>query len=145
MTNQRTTPAAFDQGGASYYSISIGANASSFDNSVSVFSVTAKGDDECEMRSLLNNLTRDLVDDARQMDAEILSVVRSMAGDVGKYRRERKRALNTVVGEIYSAPRTTAAINCLPELKLIPGFALDLTTVDPDDNATLDIVHVPIS
>ena len=52
-----------------------------------------------------------------------------MAGDVGKYRRERKQALKAIVSEVYSAPRNTAALKLLPEFKLVPGFALDLTTV----------------
>ena len=34
--------------------------------------------------------------------------------------------------EIYSPPRVTAATKLLPELRLIPGFALDLTTADVD-------------
>ena len=34
-----------------------------------------------------------------------------------------------MVSEVYLAPRVTAAATkLLPELKLIPGFALDLTT-----------------
>jgi hypothetical protein len=40
--------------------------------------------------------------------------------------------LKAVVSEIYSPPRVTAAIKLLPELRLIPGFALDLTTADSD-------------
>ena len=55
---------------------------------------------------------------------EILSVIRSVAGNVGKYKRERNKALRAVVSEVYSAPRNTAAINLLPELRLVPGFAL---------------------
>ena len=58
-----------------------------------------------------------------------------MAGNVGQYRRERRRGFKAIVSEVYSAPRTTAAVKLLPELKLVPGFALDLTTVDPDDGA----------
>ena len=41
---------------------------------------------------------------------------------------ERAKAVRAVVSEIYSPPRVTAASKLLPELKLIPGFALDLTT-----------------
>ena len=42
------------------------------------------------------------------------------------------------MSEIYSAPRTAAAIKLLPELRRIPGFALDLTTVDEDEGAPWD-------
>ena len=40
--------------------------------------------------------------------------------------------MKAVVSEIYSPPRVTACIRLLPELRLIPGFALDLTTADSD-------------
>ena len=40
--------------------------------------------------------------------------------------------MRTVVSEIYLPPRVTAATKLLPELKIIPGFALDLTTADTD-------------
>ena len=33
---------------------------------------------------------------------------------------------------VYSPPRVTAATKLLPELRLIPGFALDLITADAD-------------
>ncbi len=39
------------------------------------------------------------------------------------------------MAEVYSPPRVTAAAKLLPELKLIPGFALDLTTNDVDGRA----------
>ena len=70
----------------------------------SVFSITAKGDDDGDMRDLLEQLTRDIA------CGEMLSVVRSMAGDVGRYRCERKRGLKAIVSEVYSAPRNTAAV-----------------------------------
>ena len=37
-----------------------------------------------------------------------------------------------MVSEIYSPRRVTAAAKLLPELKVILGFALDLTTSDSD-------------
>ena len=40
--------------------------------------------------------------------------------------------MRAVVSEIYSPPRVTAAAKLLPELKLILGFALDLTVADTD-------------
>ena len=90
------------------------------------------------MRDVLEQLTRDIACDVKELSSEILPVVRSMAGDVGRYRRERKRGLKAIVSEVYSAPRNTAAVKLLPELKLVPGFALDLTTVDPDDGMPWD-------
>ena len=40
--------------------------------------------------------------------------------------------MKMVVSEIYSPPRVAAAIKLLPELRLIPGFPLDLITGDSD-------------
>ena len=39
------------------------------------------------------------------------------------------------VYEIYSPPRVTAAARILPELRCIPGFALDLATLDENCNS----------
>ena len=60
------------------------------------------------------------------------SVIGGLGGSAGRYKRERKAAIRAVVSEIYSPPRVTAAVKLLPELKLIPGFALDLTVADSD-------------
>ena len=68
----------------------------------------------------------------RQAIQEIMAVVRSLGANSGKYRGERQRAIKAVTSDIYSPPRVTQAITLLPELKLIPGFALDLTTTDSD-------------
>ena len=46
--------------------------------------------------------------------------------------RERAKGIKAAVSEIYSPPRVTAATKRLPELKIIPGFALDSTTSDTD-------------
>ena len=59
-----------------------------------------------------------------------MEVIRSLGGNGHKYRRDRKRALRHVVSEIYSPPRVTAAAKLLPELRILTGFALDLTTVN---------------
>ena len=66
----------------------------------------------------------------RELDREIMSIVKSLGGNSSKCRRQRSRVVRAVVSEIYSPPRVTAATKLLPELKLIPGFALDLTTTD---------------
>ena len=61
-----------------------------------------------------------------------MSVINALGGSAGKYKRERTAAIRAVVSEIYSPPRVTAAAKLLPELKIIPGFALDLTVADSD-------------
>ena len=77
-------------------------------------------------------MTRDVRTEIAEDEREIIAVIRSLGGDGRRYRRERQRAVNKVVSEIYSPPRVAAAIRLLPELRLIPGFSLDLTTADSD-------------
>ena len=77
-------------------------------------------------------MTRDAVAQVKEHDSEILSVIKVLGGNVGQYKREGKAAMRAVVSEIYSPPRVTAEAKLLPELKLIPGFALDLTVADSD-------------
>ena len=64
---------------------------------------------------------------------DILGLVLALgSGSTTAYRRERQGALNRIVSEVYSPPRVTAAIKMLPSLKLIPGLAMDLTTLDDE-------------
>ena len=74
---QRGTQTSVDRGGSTYLSISV-PKASSFD--ASVFSVIANVDynDDTDMRKLMGNMTRDLASEMREMDFEVLSVIRSM-------------------------------------------------------------------
>ena len=89
--------------------------------------------DLVEMQALMAVLRRDEKEAVAECEREIMSVFRSLGGDSPKYKRERKRALRAVVSEIYSPPRVTAAASkLLPELRVHPGFALDLTTADSD-------------
>ena len=87
---------------------------------------------EKDFRELSDMWTRDLKADMRKHNEEILSVIDSLGGSRNQYRRERNRGIRMVVSEIYSPPRVTAAIKLLPELRCIPGFALDLTTTDTE-------------
>jgi hypothetical protein len=88
--------------------------------------------DESDLKELMQTMARDAKEEVRKMNSEIMSVVRALGGDSQKYKRDRAKAIRAVVSEVYSPPRVTAAIKLLPELKLIPGFALDLTTADTD-------------
>ena len=66
-----------------------------------------------------------------QQDAdEVLKLIRDLGGSRAAYKRERLRAVRAIVAEVYSAPRVTQAAKLLPSLKVLPGFALDLTTCD---------------
>ena len=69
-------------------------------------------------------------EEIQKHDQQILALVRALGGGRSAYRRERSAAIKAVVAEIYSPPRVTRAAKLLPSLRMLPGFALDLTTVD---------------
>ncbi len=54
------------------------------------------------------------------------------------YARERRTAHKRLVTEIFSPPRLTGYLSRFPDKVLAPGFALDLTTNDPDDGQPWD-------
>ena len=68
--------------------------------------------------------------EVEDIDGEIAAIIRSVGGNVASYKRDRSRALNRLVSEIYSPPRVAAAAKLLPSLGCLPGFSLDLTTCD---------------
>ena len=87
---------------------------------------------ETDLKELLAVLQRDEKNEIIEANDENLSVIKTLGGSQSKYRRERKRAVKAIVSEGYLPPRVTAATKLLPELKCMPGFALDLTTADAD-------------
>ena len=64
-----------------------------------------------------------------------MQLLNQLGGDGSRYIRERKRAVKHIVSEIYSPPRVTAAAKLPPELRCVPGFALDLTFNDEHGRA----------
>ena len=89
-------------------------------------------DDHTDLDSLMTVLTKDARKEIMKANDDIMGVIRALEGNGRKYMCERRRGIKAVVSEIYSPPRVTAATKLLPELKIIPGFALDLTTADTD-------------
>ena len=76
---------------------------------------------------VLHALDREQADIIRQCEREILLSIRDLGGSRGAYKRERKKALNRIVSEVYSPPRVAAAAELLPSLRIIPGASLDIT------------------
>jgi len=77
-------------------------------------------------------------DNVANIDDEVVMLVSALGGDGHQYRRERHRAARRMVAEVYSPPRVTEMLKSLPSLRLIPGFALDLTTLDESDGMPWD-------
>ena len=59
-------------------------------------------------------------------------MVRALGGSAHQYRRDRQNAAKAAISEIYSPPGVAAAAKLVPELRIIPGFSLDLTVADHD-------------
>ena len=85
------------------------------------------------------------------MDTDFVGIMEESAGDfIGglllqqlggagrSYRREHRKACSRIVSEMYSPPRVTAEIVRSKHKVLLPGFALDLTVLDPDDGMPWD-------
>ena len=71
-------------------------------------------------------------------DAGHMHLIASMGVSPGPFRRERRATSKRMVSEMHSPPRVTRAIASKPGCDLIPGFALDLTCLDPDDGMPWD-------
>ena len=66
-------------------------------------------------------------------------LVSQLAGDTRRgYSRERRSACRRMVSEVFSPPRVTKYLSKYPSRYLIPGFALDLTTIDETDGQPWD-------
>ena len=59
-----------------------------------------------------------------------MKVIRDCGGSRRAYGRERKKMIRATISEVYSPPRVTACTKLMPSCEIMPGFALDLTTVD---------------
>ena len=99
---------------------------------------------DVELNLLLNALTLDQRQRADEMNMEILQLVDAMGGSKSKYARERRGAVKRLVSEIYSPPRVTAALKLLPSLGCVPGFAMDLTTVDEHGNPGISTIRCSV-
>jgi hypothetical protein len=73
------------------------------------------------------------------VDDAISDLMIQQLGSSGRsYKRENRRAFKALVSEVYSPPRVTAELQRRGRRHLLPGFSLDLTTVDPDDGQPWD-------
>ena len=93
--------------------------------------------DKVQFAGLQSNAREDSV----VVEDEVVALVSALGGDAKNYRKEYKRSLNRMVSEVYSPARVTAMAKAMPSLRLIPGFALDLTTIDEYDGEPWDFTR----
>ena len=73
------------------------------------------------------------------IDDTISHLLLAQMGSSGRsYRRDTATAAKKLVSEIYSPPRVTALIRQIRSKHFLPGYAFDLTTVDPADGKPWD-------
>ena len=71
-------------------------------------------------------------------DDEVSNLLLSQMGGGRSYKREGCQAARRIVTEVYSPPRITKLIRDSKSRHVMPGYALDLTTVDPEDGLPWD-------
>lgn len=83
--------------------------------------------DTKSVRMVLKALGGEEAGTIRRCLREILLAVGGLGGSRAAYKRERGRALDRIVSEIYSHPRVAATAKLLPSLRIVPGASLDIT------------------
>ena len=72
-------------------------------------------------------------------DDEVPALLLGQMGSTGRsYRRKGCKAARRILGEVYSPPRIAKLIRDIRNRHMLQGYALDLTTVDPDDGLPWD-------
>ena len=75
-----------------------------------------------DFKDLFAVMTRNLREEAKRNEEDIIATIRAMGGCIQSYRKERRRAVKAMVSEVYSPPRFTAACKLFPKLKVIPAM-----------------------
>ena len=68
----------------------------------------------------------------------ICNVMMNELGSGKSFMREKRQACQRVITEVYSPPRVSKMAARSSDKLLLPGFAFDITTVDPDDGLPWD-------
>ena len=89
--------------------------------------MTINADDDQEMIGLMSTV-----------EDEYVNLLGMLGAHTGAFKRENRKAYNRIVSEIYSPPRVTRMASSLPSPKVLPGYAFDITTNDPDDGEPWD-------
>ena len=93
--------------------------------------------EDLPVQAVMNLVAQDekLTEEMTNINKEIQELVAQLGGNPREYRRERGRAIQHLVSEIYSAPRITRVLKMMPNFSLAPGFALDLSGQDEDGDS----------
>ncbi len=106
-------------------------------------SIPASADQDAEMDNDQDDQGDTVMSFIGSLEPDVDDVVSDMLlqqlGSTGRsHRRETRRACRRIVSEVFSPPRVTALLKETRHRHLVPGFALDLTVIDPDDGQAWD-------
>ena len=92
---------------------------------------------EDDMQQMLNVIEQEeyVHNEFVECAAETVRIVAALGSQGVGYKRERRRAVQRMVAEVYSAPRVTKALKLMPSLELVLGFARDLSGNDEEGQA----------
>ena len=87
-----------------------------------------------DLGPMLNLLEQEelLSQELQQCAAETVRLIAALGGQRAAYHRERKQAVQRMVAEVYSAPRVTKVAKLLPSLRILAGFAFDMSGTDDE-------------
>ena len=71
-------------------------------------------------------------------DDEFLTLIAHIGVETKNFKKEHRQSFRRVISEVYSPPRVTKLLSSMPSCELAPGFALDLTCIDPFDGKPWD-------
>ena len=97
-------------------------------------SVNVVEQSEMDLEAFIRIAGLGLEQEMKQCNRDILELVQDLGGSSSRYAKERRKGLKNLIVELYSAPRVTSAAKLLPDMRHLPGVALDLTTTDADGN-----------
>jgi hypothetical protein len=92
----------------------------------------SNGDDDASMAGFIGSLepsTHDVVADM---------LLQQLGSSGRSYKREARAGFKNIVSEIFSPPRVTGELLRRGRRHLVPGLALDITCMDPDDGTPWD-------
>ena len=74
----------------------------------------------------------------RTVEDEYMNLLGTLGVQSKSFRRETRKAFKRIVTEIYSPPRVTRMASLMPSMKLLPGYAFDISQDDPNDGEPWD-------
>ncbi len=100
-------------------------------------------DDDSMETEQADDMETDFIGSIGSLEPSVEDVVSELMlaqlGSSKSHQREQRRGIRRLVTEIFSPPRVTKLMREIKTRHILPGFAFDLTVVDPDDGKPWDL------